>query len=387
MKCGLHFEAIRLSPEGTKIGVGMSKVLVTGGSGFIGSHCLLQLLAAGHETRTTVRNLKRADEVGAMLAQGGAGDVGERLSFFAADLESDTGWAEAVAGCDYVLHVASPFPASMPKDENELIVPAREGALRVLRAARDAGVKRVVLTSSFAAIGYGAQGRTAPFTEEDWTDPSKPDVQPYTKSKTLAERAAWDFIAREGGDLELAVVNPVGVFGPALALDYSTSVLIIQRLMDGSVPGCPRLYFGGVDVRDVADLHIRAMTDPAAKGERFLAVAGDFVSMLEMARVLRANLGPAASRVPKREIPDWLVRLIALFDPQIRQILPELGKRKNASNEKARTVLGWAPRSTEEAIVATAQSLIDLGFLQGGGEVFVPFVDPVGEEAAWEIGD
>ena len=175
----------------------MSRVLVTGGSGFIGSHCLLQLLAAGHETRTTVRNLERADDVRAMLRQGGAGEVGERLSLFAANLESDAGWAEAVAGCDYVLHVASPFPASMPRDENELIVPAREGALRVLRAARDAGVKRVVLTSSFAAIGYGAEGRATPFTEEDWTDPNGPDVQPYTKSKTLAERAAWDFIERE----------------------------------------------------------------------------------------------------------------------------------------------------------------------------------------------
>ena len=343
----------------------MSRVLVTGGSGFIGSHCLLQLLAAGHETRTTVRNLERADDVRAMLRQGGAGEVGERLSLFAANLESDAGWAEAVAGCDYVLHVASPFPASMPRDENELIVPAREGALRVLRAARDASVKRVVLTSSFAAIGYGAKGRTAPFTEVDWTDPTGSDVQPYTKSKTLAERAAWDFIEREGGGLELAVVNPVGVFGPALAPDSSTSVLIIQRLMDGSLPGCPRLYFGGVDVRDVADLHIRAMSDPAAKGERFLAVAGDFVSMLAMAQVLRSNLGAAAGRVPTRELPDWLVRLVAVFDPQIRQVLPELGRRKNASNEKARRLLGWAPRSNEEAIVATAKSLIELGVVKG----------------------
>jgi nucleoside-diphosphate-sugar epimerase len=362
----------------------MSKVLVTGGSGFIGSHCLLQLLAAGHETRTTVRDLARADDVRAMLAQGGADDMGEALSFFAADLESDAGWAEAVAGCDYVLHVASPFPASAPRDENELIVPAREGALRVLRAARDAGVKRVVLTSSFAAIGYGAEGRTAPFTEEDWTKPDGPGVQPYGKSKTLAERAAWDFIAREGGGLELAVINPVGVFGPALAPDYSTSVLIIRRLMDGSVPGCPRLYFGAVDVRDVADLHIRAMTDPAAKGERFLAVAGDFMSMIEMARVLKAELGEAARKVPTRELADWLVRLVAIFDPQIRQILPELGKRKNAVNEKARRLLGWAPRSNEEAIVATAQSLVDLGLLKGGGEVPVPFLEPVGEEGDWD---
>jgi nucleoside-diphosphate-sugar epimerase len=268
-----------------------------------------------------------------------------------------------VAGCDYVLHVASPFPSSVPKDENELIRPAREGALRVLRAARDAGVKRVVLTSSFAAVGYGAPGRTATFTEADWTDVSDPSTQPYVKSKTLAERAAWDFVGGEGV-LELAVVNPVGVFGPVLGRDDSTSILIVQRLLDGSIPGCPRLMFGVVDVRDVADLHIRAMTDPAAKGERFLAVAGDFVSMVAIARMLKADLGPAARRVPARELPDWLLRLVALFDAEIRQLTPELGKPRNASGEKARRLLGWSPRSNEEAVIATARSLIELGLVK-----------------------
>lgn len=342
----------------------MSRVLVTGGSGFIGSHSILQLLAAGHEVRTTVRDLRRRDDVLAMLRQGGAADPGERLTFFAADLESDAGWAEAVAGCDYVLHVASPFPPAVPKDENELIVPAREGALRVLRAARDAKVRRVVLTSSYAAIGYGTQGRSTPFTEEDWTDPDGPDVQPYVKSKTLAERAAWDFIAREGGGLELSVVNPVGVFGPVLGPDYSTSILLVQRLMDGALPGCPRLWFGCVDVRDVADLHIRAMTSPAASGERFLAVAGDFLSMREIAGALKAGLGAEAARVPTRELPNWLVQIVALFDPAAKQLLPELGKRRNASNAKARERLGWAPRSSEESVVATARSMIDLGLLK-----------------------
>ena len=342
----------------------MSTVLVTGGSGFIGSHCLIQLLEAGHEVRTTVRKLSREADVREMLARGGVSETGDRLAFFAADLESDAGWSEAVAGCDYVLHVASPFPAEAPKDENALIAPARDGALRVLRAARDAGVKRVVLTSSFAAVGYGARkDRTAIFTEEDWTDAGAADVQPYTKSKTLAERAAWDFIRKDGGALELSVINPVGVFGPALAADTSTSILIVKRLMDGSIPGCPKLYFGVVDVRDVADLHIRAMTDPAADGERFLAVAGDFMSMLDIGKVLKANLGPAAGRVPGRELPDWLLRLIALFDPQIRQVVPELGKRKNASNEKARRLLGWTPRSNEECILATAHSLLELGLI------------------------
>src|SRR4051794_18372729 len=341
----------------------MSTVLVTGGSGFIGAHCILQLLEAGHRVRTTVRSLAREADVRAMLRTGGA-DPGDRLSFAAADLERDAGWRDAVDGCEYVLHVASPFPAAVPAHEDELIVPARDGALRVLRAARDAGVRRVVLTSSFAAIGYGHPPRTAPFDERDWTDPAGSDVRPYVKSKTVAERAAWDFVAREGGALELSVVNPVGVFGPVLGPDYSTSILIVQRLMDGAVPGCPRLYFGVVDVRDVADLHILAMTSPAAKGERFLAVSGDFMSIVEIAKVLKTRLGGAARRVPTRQIPDWLVRLAAIRDPSVKQILPELGKVKNATSAKAQRLLGWHPRSREDAIVATAESLLRLGLLK-----------------------
>src|SRR5579863_2228045 len=340
----------------------MAKVLVTGGSGFIGSHCILQLLAAGHQVRTTVRSLKREADVRAMLRIGGA-EPGERLSFIAADLEKDEGWPQAVAGCDYVLHVASPLPPSVPKNEDELIVPAREGTLRVLRASRDAGVKRVVMTSSFAAIGYGHKERKEPFTEADWTDPNGSDVMPYVKSKTLAERAAWDFIAREGGNLELSAINPVGVFGPVLGPDYSASILMVQRLMDGAVPGCPQLYFGIVDVRDVADLHIRAMTHPAAKGERFLAVAGDCMSILDMAKVLKRRMGTSARKVPTFQLPNWLVRLVALRDPLARSIVHELGRVKNASHEKAKRVLGWTPRSNEEAIVATAESFVRLGLV------------------------
>ena len=342
----------------------MSKVLVTGGSGFIGSHCLLQLLAAGHEVRTTVRNLARETDVRAMLKQGGA-EPGWRLTCFAADLEHDAGWADAVAGCDYVLHVASPFPQTVPKDANELIVPAREGALRVLRAARDAGVKRVVLTSSFAAIGYGHAPQSAPFDETSWTNPNALGVQPYIQSKALAERAAWDFIAQQGGSLELSVVNPVGVFGPVLGPDYSTSILLVQKLLDGAMPGCPKMQFGIVDVRDVADLHLRAMTDPAAKGERFLAVAGDFMSMVDIAKVLRERMGAAAKRVPQRQLPNWLVRVVSLFDPAVKQILPELGKTKNATNAKAKRVLGWQPRSNDDAIAATGESLVRLGLVKG----------------------
>jgi nucleoside-diphosphate-sugar epimerase len=335
---------------------------VTGGSGFIGSHCILQLLAAGHPVRTTVRSLQREGDVRALLKGGGV-DAGDRLTFIAADLERDAGWSEAVTGASYVLHVASPFPPTIPKDEAELIVPAREGALRVLRAARDAGVRRVVLTSSFAAIGYGHPQQTAAFDETSWTDPNGADVRPYVRSKTLAERAAVDFIAREGGSLELSVVNPVGVFGPVLGPDYSTSILVVERMLSGKLPGCPKLHFGVVDVRDVADLHLRAMTHPAAQGQRFLAVAGDFMSMLQIARVLKRRLGAAAKKVPSVQLPNWLVHLAALRDPAVKQILPELGKPKNATSEKAQRLLGWAPRSNEEAIVATAESLLRLGLV------------------------
>jgi nucleoside-diphosphate-sugar epimerase len=343
----------------------MSTVLVTGGSGFIGSHCIIQLLAAGHQVRTTVRNLQREGEVRALLRQGGA-EPGDRLGFFAADLTADAGWATAATGCDYVLHVASPLPQSVPRKEDELIVPAREGTLRVLRAARDAGVRRVVQTSSFAAIGYGHPEQAAPFDETWWTDLDGGDVQPYAKSKTLAERAAWDFIAREGNGLELATVNPVMVAGPVLGADYSTSILLVQRLMDGAVPGCPKLSFGIVDVRDVADLHLRAMTEPAAMGERFLAVSGDFMSIAGVARTLKARLGPAARRVPIREVPNFLVRAFALVDPAAKQILPELGKRKNATSAKAQKLLGWKPRPADEALAATGESLLRLGLLKHG---------------------
>jgi nucleoside-diphosphate-sugar epimerase len=343
----------------------MARVLVTGGTGFVGAHCLIQLLAAGHETRATVRDLKRESDLRAMLRHGGAGEVGERLKLFRADLSADAGWAEAAAGCDYVLHVASPFPSTVPKDENELIAPARDGALRMLRASRDAGVKRVVLTSSFAAVGYGApKDRTAVFTEQDWTNLNDPTVQPYPKSKTIAERAAWDFIAREGETLELAVVNPVLVLGPVLGPDTSPSILFISRLLDGSLPGCPDLSFGVVDVRDVADLHLRAMIAPAARGERFLATGGDFVSVRQIAEMLKDGLGPAARKVPTRSLPSWLMRVVGLFDAEVRGILPELGKHKNASNGKARRLLGWAPRSPGDAILATARSLSDLGLLK-----------------------
>lgn len=338
------------------------QVLVTGGSGFVGAHCILALLAQGYRVRTTVRTLSREDRVRAMLAAGGAPDAGDALSFVAADLGAEEGWSAAADGCEYVLHVASPFPLRSPKNENELIAPARDGALRVLRAARDGGVKRVVLTSSFAAVGYGSEPASRIYTEEDWSVPDT-KLGAYAKSKTLAERAAWHYVESEGGALELATVNPVAIYGPVLGPGLSTSVELVRHLLDGSLPGLPRVSSAVVDVRDVADLHLLAMTSPAAAGERFLASAGPPVSMSEMAGMLREQLGSAAAKVPTRVLPDWTVRLGAVFVRDMREVSGRLGTVRDASNQKAREVLGWDPRSSEEALVATAESLIRLGLL------------------------
>jgi nucleoside-diphosphate-sugar epimerase len=342
-------------------------VLVTGGSGFVAAHCILRLLDAGYTVRTTVRSLDAEPRVRHQLRVGGAQPDG-RLTVVAADLLRDEGWPEAVAGVRYVLHVASPFPAGIPKSEDELVRPAREGALRVLRAARDAGVARLVQTSSFAAVGYGQGPRPPerPFTEDDWTDPERAPTA-YVKSKTLAERAAWDFMAREGGSMEFATVNPVGVLGPVLGPDTSASIEVVKRLLDGSIPGSPHLWFGYVDARDVADLQLRAMTAPAAAGQRFLAVAGPPISMHDIAVILKTRLGEAARRVPTRTLPDWVVRLFALFDKSIAQVVPDLDEVRHVSAEKARRVLGWEPRSAEEAVVATGESLVRLGLVKPAG--------------------
>jgi dihydroflavonol-4-reductase len=204
------------------------------------------------------------------------------------------------------------------------------------------------------------------FTEKDWTDIEAPDAQPYMKSKTLAERAAWDFIAREGNGLELSVINPVGIFGPVLGPDVSTSIQLIRMMMNGAIPGAPRIHFGVVDVRDVADLHLIAMTSPAARGERFIAVAGKTMSIVEIARLLKERMGARAGKVPVLQFPDWLVRLFGLFNPAAKAAVPQLGIIREASNRKARDVLGWAPRSNEEAILATAESLIRLKLVKTG---------------------
>lgn len=340
------------------------RILVTGGSGFLAGHCILALLQAGYAVRTTMRDPARKAALRAMLIGAGVETAG-RLDIAVADLTADDGWARAAVGCDAALHVASPLPAGAPRHEDELIRPAREGTLRVLRAAKAAGLRRVVLTSSFAAVGYG-RILTRPYTESDWTDPSLPGLAAYAKSKTLAERAAWDFVDGEGRVLELAVINPVGIFGPPLGPDLSASIRLIKSMLEGRLPALPRLMFGVVDVRDVADLHLRALTDPAAAGERFIATAGDFLTMQEIAQALRDRLGPAADKVSTRVLPDWLVRFVARFSAAARQAAtPELGRTKTASSAKARAMLGWEPRPAVEALAATGESLIRLGLVGG----------------------
>ncbi len=334
----------------------MSKVLVTGGSGFIGIHCVKRLLADGHDVRVTLRDLRREPEVRQMLPDGA------RVGCFAAELTADAGWKEAVAGTDYVLHVASPTLARQPKDDDDFVRPAREGVLRVLKASRDAGVRRVVLTSAFGAVGYGHPPRERPFTEEDWTN-VEGGIAPYQKSKTLAERAAWDFVEREARGLELSVVNPVAVLGPLLGTDVGPSLQLPLRLLRGELAGCPKYSGPFVDVRDVADLHVLAMTRPEARGERFLASSGPSLSILDLSLFMRARFGALAAKAPRRELPSWFLRAVAPFAPPVRAFLPQLGKSFAASSEKAQRLLGWKARPNEESIVDTVESFVRLGLV------------------------
>jgi nucleoside-diphosphate-sugar epimerase len=329
-------------------------VLVTGGSGFLAGYVIRRLLDEGYRVRTTVRSLDREAEARAKIDRDGS-----ELSFATADLTSDDGWGAAVADSDYVLHVASPFPPQQPKNEDELIAPAREGTLRVLRAAAAGGVRRVVVTSSFAAIGYSPKPPGLPYDESDWTDATG-QQSPYVKSKTFAELAAWDFAAQHPAGPELTVVNPVGIFGPVLGPDYATSVGIIRILLDGKLPLIPRSSFAVVDVRDVADLHVKAMVSPRAAGERFLAAAGQPLTLPEVARILRARLGDGANRVPKREAPDWLIRVAARFVPKLDSFVATLGEPKLASTAKATNVLGWQPRPAADTVADTGESLLRL---------------------------
>ncbi|MFG6414578.1 NAD-dependent epimerase/dehydratase family protein [Roseateles sp. DC23W] len=334
-----------------------TRILVTGGTGYIAGVLIRQLLAAGWQVHTTVRDLKRDPALRRLLGVQ-AGD--ERLRCFAADLLHDAGWAEAAAGCSHVAHLASPLPAGVPRDANDLITPARDGALRALQAARDAGVQRFVMTSSVAAIAYGHGPGEHRFTEDDWTRLETPGIPAYVQSKTIAERAARDWVAREGGGIEFCTVNPSVVLGPVASADYSASVVIVQSLLQGRVPALPHIGFGIVDVRDVAELHWRALTAPGMADERFIACGG-FLWLREVAAILRAELGEQARKVPTLSLPDWTVRLLAKFSPLVRNAAGELGTVRHQDASHAREVLGWVPRPPREAIVATAQDLIRLG--------------------------
>ena len=338
-------------------------VLVTGASGFIGLHCVLQLLKEGYRVRGTIRSQGRANEVREAMSAHLDADVVTRLELVEADLSRDDGWEDAARGCTYVLHVASPFPNRVPEHEDELIKPAKEGTLRVLRAAADAGVRRVVLTSSLAAVSGGhPHDNSRVFTEEDWSIVDA--CPPYPKSKTLAELAAWEFVDGLEGDapMELSVINPGAVLGPVLNRHYSTSGEVVRKLLMRELPGTAKLGFPWVDVRDVASAHIAAMTIPEAAGERFCC-AIEFAWIGEVADILAKRFGPDGWKVPTRKLPAFLVRIVALFDPTVKVVVSDLGRVRNVSSERIRKVLDWKPHSLEEMSVTMGETMIEQGIV------------------------
>jgi dihydroflavonol-4-reductase len=321
-----------------------SKVLVTGGSGYLGTQLIAALLRDGREVRATVRSLDGEAGVRVAVRRGGVDDAG--LELVTADLSADDGWPVAFVGVEEVHHVASPIPSAQPKDPDELIVPARQGTVRVLKAARDAGARRVVLTSSFAAVGYSPKA-VRDYSEADWTDPDTPGLAPYPRSKAIAERAAWDFIETEGGHTQLVVVNPTFIAGPSLVAALRSTLTGFKAIIDGTMPALPRQRFGVVDVRDVAAAHITAMATPAAAGKRYLLLAdGPTITWLGLAQILRDHLGPAGKHVTTDEAPG-------------EEPAPLIIR-----NDRAKQELGWQPRPAKTTIIETADSLRDLGLLE-----------------------
>ena len=330
------------------------RVLLTGVSGSLGGHVALQLLNAGYTVRGSVRNLSRADKVRKTLAEAGA-DI-SRLEFVALDLLDDKGWREAAEGCRYLQHTASPFVLEIPKDKMELIRPAVQGTERALNAANAAGIERVVLTSSMAAIAYGHdKGRTTPFTADDWTDLNGRGVNAYQESKTLAERRAWDIMSAAGRRDALATINPSGIFGPLLDEDPGTSAILVRRLLNGSVPAAPRIPITAIDVRDVAAAHVAAMTTPDAGGRRY-PMGESTLFFFEVANILRQAY--PGYRIPRWQMPDWAVRLYGLIDRDVGDNLGELGYVKQLDSSAAIALLGRKLIPAAEAFRATAESLI-----------------------------
>ena len=331
----------------------MELVLVTGGTGAVGIHCILQLLQKGYRVRTTLRAINKKNEVIEMLKTGGITSF-SNIDFIETDLAKEANWDEALKDCNYVLHVASPT-----HQESDMIRAAVDGTLRVLKAARDARVKRVVLTSSFGALGFSNKDRNTETTEADWTDPNEKGLSDYEKSKGLAERAAWNFIKTEGGGLELAVINPVAIFGPSLGPGKSPSFGLLKSLLNGSMKAVPHIPLNVVDIRDVADLHIRAMTNPNANGQRFIATADGEISLPEIAILLKNKVPEVARKVSGKTLPNWVLPIAAVFNPEAKRAILFLKINRRVSNAKARKVLGWVPiANKEEAILASVKSMI-----------------------------
>jgi len=337
-------------------------VLVTGAPGFIAMHCIVQLFEKNYKVRGTLRSPER--EAGLRETFSTYIEDNEQLQFVTADLGQDDGWKEAVQGCQYILHVASPFPPAPPNHEDDQIMPAREGALRILKAAVDAKVKRVVMTSSIAAIVIG-HDRSVPkiFTEDDWSQLER-GTNAYQKSKTLAEQAAWEFVnGLEGEDsLELAVINPGMVLGPILDSDYSPSGEIVRKLMRRDYPGCPDLAWPMVDVRDVADAHIAAMITPEAAGKRFICAIENY-SMQEMAIILNREFAQKGYKIPTRKLPNFIMRIASKWDKTVRLVINDLGYRTEVSNDRIKKVLSWKPRSLDDMVISMAESMIKHGIV------------------------